>query len=252
MQQVIINFDQDELGDWRAILACGHRQHVRHNPPFANRPWVLTEEGRSRFLGATLECQACDEGEPVGDGQVSAGALEAAYARFREELDRFIRRQAQASDAAGDMLREAFLAIHDRVGSSAESDRLDELVYDTTRDVIIGRQHRLQPLTGVPDWFVPQVEEGSNVPVKPGNLVRTLFDCLPGNLRQTLILIEDRGLQPEELAGWLDISVAEAGSRVRLGRAMLREALLDCCHFELGRLDLAPPYQSLCAVCTAG
>lgn len=61
MNQPIVGFEQDELGDWRAILACGHRQHVRHNPPLVSRPWVLTEEGRRRFLGHTLKCKRCDE-----------------------------------------------------------------------------------------------------------------------------------------------------------------------------------------------
>ena len=61
MEQSIVGFDQDELGDWRAILACGHRQHVRHNPPLVERPWVLTEEGRRRFLGHKLDCKRCDE-----------------------------------------------------------------------------------------------------------------------------------------------------------------------------------------------
>ena len=61
MQQVIVGYDQDEVGDWRAILACGHRQHVRHNPPLVERPWVLTGEGRSRFVGYPLECRLCDE-----------------------------------------------------------------------------------------------------------------------------------------------------------------------------------------------
>lgn len=61
MRQPIIDFDQDEHGDWRAILACGHRQHVRHNPPLSERPWVLTAAGRARFIGYTLECVRCDE-----------------------------------------------------------------------------------------------------------------------------------------------------------------------------------------------
>lgn len=61
MQQPIIGYDQDELGDWRAILACGHRQHVRHNPPLVERPWVLTPDGRARFLGYRLDCKRCDE-----------------------------------------------------------------------------------------------------------------------------------------------------------------------------------------------
>ncbi len=61
MKQPIIAFEQDELGDWRAILACGHRQHVRHNPPLVTRPWVLSEAGRARFVGQVLECKLCEE-----------------------------------------------------------------------------------------------------------------------------------------------------------------------------------------------
>ncbi|MBK9049362.1 MAG: DUF3565 domain-containing protein [Chloroflexi bacterium] len=66
MKQKIVSFSQDEIGDWQAVLACGHRQHVRHNPPLVNRLWVQTEAGRSRFLGYELNCKLCD-GEGVVD-----------------------------------------------------------------------------------------------------------------------------------------------------------------------------------------
>ena len=68
MEQPIIAFDLDDVGDWRAILACGHRQHVRHNPPLVERPWVRTEQGRQRFLGYVLNCKLCDE-EASGPGR---------------------------------------------------------------------------------------------------------------------------------------------------------------------------------------
>ncbi|MEC4888564.1 MAG: DUF3565 domain-containing protein [Nitrospira sp.] len=64
MTQPIIGYHQDEYGDWVADLACGHGQHVRHQPPFFSRPWVLTPEGRAQHLGETLACKKCDEGEP--------------------------------------------------------------------------------------------------------------------------------------------------------------------------------------------
>lgn len=64
MQQAIVGFHQDELGDWVAELACGHNQHVRHNPPWTNRPWVITPEGRAGVLGQMLVCLKCDRGEP--------------------------------------------------------------------------------------------------------------------------------------------------------------------------------------------
>jgi len=56
-----IGFHKDEVGDWVADLSCGHTQHVRHNPPLVSRPWVLTEEGRQRFLGYELVCKKCAE-----------------------------------------------------------------------------------------------------------------------------------------------------------------------------------------------
>jgi len=73
MLRPIIDYDQDELGDWRAILACGHRQHVRHNPPLVERPWVLTPEGRARFLGYSLNCVKCDEEEDEGGRRKDEG-----------------------------------------------------------------------------------------------------------------------------------------------------------------------------------
>lgn len=61
IDQKIVGFRQDERGDWIAELECGHRQHVRHHPPWMNREWVLTEDGRARFLGHTLRCRECAE-----------------------------------------------------------------------------------------------------------------------------------------------------------------------------------------------
>jgi hypothetical protein len=67
MRQKIVGFHQDEERHWVADLQCGHTQHVRHNPPWMNRSWVTTFEGRVQRLGHELECKRCDEertGEP--------------------------------------------------------------------------------------------------------------------------------------------------------------------------------------------
>lgn len=61
MQQAIIDFHLDDEQHWVAQLACGHNQHVRHTPPWQNRPWVLTKEGRDEKLGMMLECKLCDD-----------------------------------------------------------------------------------------------------------------------------------------------------------------------------------------------
>lgn len=247
MEQPIIGFDQDELGDWRAILACGHRRHVRHNPPLVERPWVLTEEGRNRFLGVRLECKACDEGEPVGDGMILSATLEAAYARFREDLYRFIRQHAPNSETAEHILLDTFLAIHDGLGDLREDDRLDEWIYHATCNAI-GDYYRRKAQAGPAARFILREEGDSSA--GPA-LVGSMLDCLPGKYRQAVILTERLGLEPREIAGRLDIPLPEAEARVRLGQQMLREAVLDCCHFEFDRHDRMLRYQPYCATCIA-
>ena len=61
MKRRITGFHQDEEQHWVADLECGHTQHVRHDPPWQVRPWVITEEGRRRFLGTSLNCVKCDD-----------------------------------------------------------------------------------------------------------------------------------------------------------------------------------------------
>ena len=65
MKQPIIGYHLDEENHWVAELACGHNQHVRHNPPLVSRPWVETPAGRDSMLGHELDCKKCDRNEPV-------------------------------------------------------------------------------------------------------------------------------------------------------------------------------------------
>ena len=71
MDKCITGYHLDERQDWVAELECGHNQHVRHDPPWINRPWVVTPEGRQQMLGRKLPCRKCDAREPP-DRQSSA------------------------------------------------------------------------------------------------------------------------------------------------------------------------------------
>lgn len=65
MERGIVGYHVDAQGDWVADLACGHGQHVRHQPPMMSRPWVLTAEGRMQHLGTMLNCKTCEEPVPT-------------------------------------------------------------------------------------------------------------------------------------------------------------------------------------------
>jgi tellurite methyltransferase len=63
MDRTIVGYHQDDLDEWVADLSCGHSQHIRHNPPFLEHPWVLEESGRDSRLGQLITCPLCDRYE---------------------------------------------------------------------------------------------------------------------------------------------------------------------------------------------
>ena len=63
MKRPIVGFETDSDSHWMARLSCGHGQHVRHDPPMSERPWVLSEAGRAKRMGAELDCVCCDRFE---------------------------------------------------------------------------------------------------------------------------------------------------------------------------------------------
>lgn len=67
MQQPITGYHKDDEGHWVAQLACGHNQHVRHDPPWMIRQWVTTADGRTQMLDFRLDCKKCDEGAPADE-----------------------------------------------------------------------------------------------------------------------------------------------------------------------------------------
>jgi len=59
----IVGFHQDDEEHWVADLECGHTQHVRHDPPWQSRPWVVTATGRQGFIGQILLCVECGKSD---------------------------------------------------------------------------------------------------------------------------------------------------------------------------------------------
>lgn len=91
----MVGFHADDAGDWVAELSCLHNQHVRHDPPFSERPWVLTESARTGRLRADLDCPLCDRAElPEGlelartAGPFDQTTLPAALRRDHRVADR--------------------------------------------------------------------------------------------------------------------------------------------------------------------
>ncbi|MDH2080854.1 DUF3565 domain-containing protein [Pseudomonas atacamensis] len=58
----ITGFHQDEDGHWVVELSCGHTQHLRHQPPWQTRAWVLDPAQRIEKTGQPFACGWCAQG----------------------------------------------------------------------------------------------------------------------------------------------------------------------------------------------
>ena len=113
MRQAIMGFSLDELGDWVAELACGHRQHCRHRPPWSERPWVVSEQGRAGMLGTVLDCRLCDREGPVSSIPLRLHSLNQRLAKAARDVGRDpaeIRLLPISKTQPADTLREAHRA----------------------------------------------------------------------------------------------------------------------------------------------
>ncbi|MCS4247173.1 hypothetical protein M2394_001474 [Pseudomonas sp. BIGb0164] len=49
----------DDDQHWVAELSCGHTQHLRHQPPWQSRAWVLDPAQRLEKIGQPFACGWC-------------------------------------------------------------------------------------------------------------------------------------------------------------------------------------------------
>ena len=81
-------------------------------------------------------------------------------------------------------------------------------------------------------------------------LRQAMVAALPAIYRDALRLTEYDGLTQKELAQRLGLTVSGAKSRVQRARQLLRQTLLECCHFELDQRNAIISYQPHCGCCT--
>ncbi|ART79215.1 DUF3565 domain-containing protein [Oceanisphaera avium] len=58
-KQPILAFYSSKGEQWRVELRCGHHQLLTHQPPFHQRPWLLSPALRHAMVGCWLPCKEC-------------------------------------------------------------------------------------------------------------------------------------------------------------------------------------------------
>jgi RNA polymerase sigma-70 factor (ECF subfamily) len=177
--------------------------------------------------------------------------LEAIYSDFHNKLHNFIAARVPDPETAEDILQDVYLKIHAHIDGLRDSDRLESWIYQITRNAIIDYYRRARPQAELPESLASPLDEQPDAVSELATSVKGMLGCLPEKYRQALELTELQGLSQVELATRLDITVSGAKSRVQRARQKLKEAFLDCCHFEFDRLGQVVDYHPKCDQCAA-
>ena len=163
---------------------------------------------------------------------------------YRDALYGFVLRRVEDSAAAEDIVQDVLVKAYTQQESLRTPSKLRPWLFQITRNAVADYYRSQKRLEAIPEDLAhdrSQEEEGSAA----RELSRCLFpllETLPEPYRQALKLADVDGLKQREVASHLGLSVSGAKSRVQRARALLRDALLNCCSVELDRRGRAMDY----------
>jgi RNA polymerase sigma-70 factor, ECF subfamily len=162
--------------------------------------------------------------------------LETIYKDFREPLKAFLSKRVSDRESAEDLLHDIFIKIHTQIGSLKEQEKLAPWIYRIARNALIDsfRKQR-ETIESSEDLVSFHQAETKDLSEKLDRMVRAMVNQLPYQYKEALLLSDFQGIKQAEIARRLDISISGAKSRIQRARAMLKDLLLQCCHFEFDR-----------------
>jgi RNA polymerase sigma-70 factor (ECF subfamily) len=170
------------------------------------------------------------------------------WKEFNNGVHNFISHRVSNPSEVDDILQEVFLKIHSNISSIQDCNKIRSWVYQIARNTIIDyyRKPKMnmdniddiildnEEAFSIKDELLNELADDNSVNEVTAGL-KGMIEALPDKYAQALLLVEFQGLSQVELASKLGISVSGAKSRVQRARQMLKDSLLQCCHFEFDK-----------------
>ncbi len=182
--------------------------------------------------------------------------IEENYNKLNDRLKYFIMQKVNDELTAEDILHDVFLKVHKSIDSLKDDSKLTSWIYQITRNAITD-YYRTREITediSSLNYSAEKVADDDAVKrIQPA--VKRMLLSLPEKYRDALVETEYNGLTQSALAEKLNLSLPAIKSRVQRARKMLKEILLECCHFDFDKfgtiIDFYPHCCNECSSCEA-
>ncbi len=170
---------------------------------------------------------------------------EQVWQQYHSKLHGFIQKRVGDAADAEDILQDVFMKIHSRIGTLRDSEKIHAWIYRIAGNVVIDHYRTHKTAAELPEPLpASEGDADDKAQQELAGCIRPMIDSLPEHYRKALMLSEIEGLTQKEMAAQLGLSLPGAKARIRRGRAMLKDMLLQCCHFEFDRRGAVVDYDS--------
>ncbi|MBP1615121.1 MAG: rpoE [Bacteroidetes bacterium] len=183
---------------------------------------------------------------------------ESIWRACSDQLRVYIVKRMPEASLADDILQEVFIKIHENIHSIKDDTKICIWVYqiakNTINDYYRKQKIQLSDIEVIPEEELSAIDDvesqtAENQIEQIASGLQKMINSLPEKYAQALKMVELQGLSQTQLAKELNISVSGAKSRVQRGRQMLKDALMNCCHYEFDKYGTIISYHPKSCCC---
>jgi len=179
-------------------------------------------------------------------------AFEKIWINLSDKLKSFILSRISDKAVAEDILQEVFIRIHANIDTLRDDTKIHSWIYQITRNLINDHFRNLKKENLRPHDIHEKEESSADQKIMEEAVhdMIKMMDKLPAEYCEALCLTELEGLSQIDYAQRIGISYSGAKSRVQRSRKLLKDMLMNCCHYEFDKygtvLNISP---NTCCCC---
>lgn len=176
--------------------------------------------------------------------------IEELWRQFAADLRTFIFSKIKNEADTDDILQNTFLKIHDNIHTLKERSSIKAWIYQITRNQITDHfraNNRNRDHFSEKD-FDATSSSGRYMDTAVNDMIQ-MMDRLSPEYCEALCLTEIEGMNQKQYAEKTGLSYSGAKSRVQRARVMLKDLLLNCCHYQFDKYGTVFGIQQCCSTC---
>lgn len=170
--------------------------------------------------------------------------------QFSSGLRSFVFSKVKNDADTDDIMQNVFLKIHDNLHSLKDALKIKSWIYQITRNLIFDY---LRIKKRVPEIMELKSELTNNpanryMETAINDMIK-MMDELPAEYCEALCMTEIEGLSQKVYAERKGLTYSAAKSRVQRARILLKDLLLQCCHYQFDKYGTVFEIQPKCCCC---